>query len=102
MGILPGSSAFEASPYIDIPIVTGMGNARNVINVLTSQSLIAIHGAYGTLSEIALALKCGIPVVALQTWEIIPPEGGFRPEIIHATTPGEAVAAALACIRGNR
>ena len=101
VGILPGSSASEANSHIDIPIVTGMGNARNVINVLTSQSVIVIHGGCGTLSEIALALKCGTPVVALESWNIIPPEGGARPKIIVVTTPKEAVAAALACIRGN-
>ena len=102
VGILPGSSAFEANPYIDIPIVTGMGNARNVINVLTSQAIIAIQGAYGTLSEIALALKCGTPVVALETWQIIPPKGGAAPEIIPARTPEEAVSSALAAIRNRQ
>jgi uncharacterized protein (TIGR00725 family) len=102
VGILPGSSAVEANPYIDIPIVTGMGNARNVINVLTSQAIIAIQGAYGTLSEIALALKCGTPVVALETWQVIPPEGGAVPEIIPARTPEEAVSSALRAIRNRR
>jgi uncharacterized protein (TIGR00725 family) len=102
VGILPGSSAVEANPYIDIPIVTGMGNARNVINVLTSQAIIAIQGAYGTLSEIALALKCGTPVVALETWQVIPPEDGAAPEIIPARTPEEAVSSALAAIRNRQ
>jgi len=101
IGILPGSSASEANAYIDIPVVTGMGNARNVINVLTSQAVIVIHGGCGTLSEIALALKCGTPVVALETWSVIPPEGGARPEIVTVTTPEEAVSAALSCIRGD-
>lgn len=99
LGILPGSSSSEANPYIDIPIVTGMGNARNVINVLTSQAIIVVHGACGTLSEIALALKCGTPVVALETWTVIPPEGEPPPEIIPARTPEEAVSAAFAAIR---
>jgi uncharacterized protein (TIGR00725 family) len=99
IGILPGFSASEANPYIDIPIVTGMGDARNYINVLTSQAIIAIHGSYGTLSEIALALKCGTPVIALETWSLIPPGDGLPPEIITADTPQGAVDAALTTIR---
>jgi hypothetical protein len=99
VGVLPGSSASHANPYIDIPVVTGMGDARNCINVLTSQAIIAIHGSYGTLSEIALALKCGTPVIALETWSLIPPGPGLPPEIILAETPQDAVEAALAAIR---
>lgn len=102
VGILPGARASEANPYIDIPIVTDMGNARNVINVLTSQAVIVVQGGYGTLSEIALALKCGTPVVALETWGVVAPEGGQPPEIIRARTPEEAVAAALASARKPR
>jgi uncharacterized protein (TIGR00725 family) len=98
VGILPGGSPAQGNPYIDLPVVTDMGNARNVINVLTSQAIIAIHGAYGTLSEIALALKCGTPVIALESWELVPPGGSPRPEIIRAATPEEAVSAALAAI----
>jgi uncharacterized protein (TIGR00725 family) len=94
IGILPGASAEEANPYIDIPIVTDLGNARNAINVLTSQVIIAIHGSYGTLSEIALALKCHTPVVGLGTWDLTPPSGGELP-IIYARSAEEAVAAAL-------
>jgi uncharacterized protein (TIGR00725 family) len=97
IGILPGSSASEANPYIDIPIVTDLGNARNAINVLTSQAIIAIHGSYGTLSEIALALKCHTPVVGLDTWDLIPPGGATLP-ITYARTAEEAVEAALGLI----
>ncbi len=97
IGILPGDSAAEANPYIDIPIVTGLGNARNVVNVLTSQAIIAIHGSYGTLSEIALALKCGTPVVALRTWDLVSPEGA-SPKIKLVHSAEEAVTAALKMI----
>jgi uncharacterized protein (TIGR00725 family) len=99
IGILPRALASEANPYIDIPIVSDMGNARNVINVLTSQAVIAIQGAYGTLSEIALALKCGTPVVGLETWSLVPPEGNPNPDIAIAGTPEEAVTLALKFIR---
>ena len=94
IGILPGNDAAEANRYIDIPIVTDLGNARNIINILTSQAIIAIHGAYGTLSEIALAMKCGVPVVGLQTWSLTSPEGE-TPPITLADNPEEAVEAAL-------
>jgi predicted Rossmann-fold nucleotide-binding protein len=61
---------------------------------LTSQVIIAISGSYGTLSEIALALKCGTPVVGLRTWELVSPEGEALP-IVPAKTAEEAVNAAL-------
>ena len=99
VGILPGESAAEANPYVNIPIVTGLGNARNAVNVLTSQAIIAIQGSYGTLSEIALALKCGTPVVGLKTWDLISPEGEALP-IIPAETAEEAVNAALKAVSG--
>ena len=65
IGILPGGDTAGISRYVDIPIITGMGNARNIINVLTSKVVIAIGESPGTLSEIALALKEKKPVVAL-------------------------------------
>ncbi len=99
IGILSGDNPAEANPNIDIPIVTGLGNARNNINVLTSQAIIAISGSYGTLSEIALALKCGTPVVGLKTWESISPGGETLP-VIAAQTAEEAVDAAIALISG--
>ena len=65
IGILPGSDPKEASEYIRIPIATGIGNARNCINVLSSHVVVACPGGMGTLSEIALALKCNKPVILL-------------------------------------
>jgi uncharacterized protein (TIGR00725 family) len=94
VGILPGNSAADANPYIDIPIVTDLGNARNAINVLTCQVIIAIHGSYGTLSEIALAMKCRVPVVGLGTWDLVSPGGEPLP-ITLAHSAEEAVTAAL-------
>ncbi len=99
VGILPGESADLANAYIDIPVVTGMGNARNAINALTSQVIIAVHGAYGTLSEIALALKCGTPVIGLETWTISPPPGESIPTLLNAANPEEAVAMAFDLLR---
>lgn len=65
VGILPSADIECASPHLDIAIPTGMGDARNVINVLASRVVIALPGGAGTLSEIALALKSGRPVVAV-------------------------------------
>lgn len=65
IGILPGDSADSASRFIRIPIVTGMGNARNVINVLSSHIVVACPGGAGTVSEVALALKSGKTVILL-------------------------------------
>ena len=70
IGILPGSSRRETNLYVGIPVVTGLGEARNVIVVRTSQAVIAVDGEYGALSEIAYALKLGIPVVGLNTWQL--------------------------------
>jgi uncharacterized protein (TIGR00725 family) len=68
IGILPGDSRNTANPYVKIPIVTGIGYARNVAVVRTSQAIIAIDGSYGTLTEIGYALQAGIPVIGLDTW----------------------------------
>jgi uncharacterized protein (TIGR00725 family) len=71
VGILPGVSRHDANRYVDIPVVTGLGEARNIIVVRTGQAVIAVGGEYGTLSEIAYALKLGIPVVGLRTWRLV-------------------------------
>ena len=94
IGVLPGDSATEANPYVDIPIITGMGEARNIIIVRTAHAVIAVGGEFGTLSEIAFALKLGRPVVGLGTWELSK-EGHPVQAILTASTPAEAVQLAL-------
>ena len=74
IGILPGTDPADANPWVDIAIPTGMGDARNLIIVRSAVALIAISGEYGTLSEIAFALKLKKPIVGLQTWQPIRPE----------------------------
>jgi len=98
VGILPGNSHHEANPYVDVPIVTGMGEARNVILVRTAQAIIAVGGGYGTLSEIAHALKMGKPVIGLGTWQLAK-EGREVKDILLASTPSEAVDKALSLAR---
>ncbi len=94
IGIIPGFSASDANPYVDIPIVTGMSHARNIIVVRSSSIIIAIGGSYGTLSEIAFALKLEIPVIGINTWEV-------SPDIKRAATPKEAVDLAFSLARNR-
>lgn len=96
IGILPTEDEKSANPYVEVPIITGMGNARNAVNVLTSHSLIAIRGGAGTLSEIALALKIGTPVVGLRTWKFSIDENKTPPSAFHlAGSAEEAVEKAI-------
>jgi uncharacterized protein (TIGR00725 family) len=94
VGILPGDSPGTANPYVQIPIVTGMGYARNIAVVKTAMAVIAIGGGYGTLSEIAHALQNGIPVIGLNTWSLSR-NGKLDNSIIPADNPTEAVNKAL-------
>jgi uncharacterized protein (TIGR00725 family) len=71
LGILPGLKRDSANPYIRMALPTGLGEGRNLLVVRTSDVLVSIGGGYGTLSEIALALKAGKPVIGLETWEHI-------------------------------
>lgn len=71
VGILPGFSKEDANKYVLIPITTGLSHARNIIIARSADAVIAISGEYGTLSEIAVALKLGKPVVGIKTWEQI-------------------------------
>jgi len=94
VGILPGTEPDQANPYVDLPIVTGLDSARNAIIIRSARAVIAVGGSYGTLSEIALALCFGVPVVGLGTWEIHR-DGLARDPIHRASDPREAVALAL-------
>ena len=94
IGILPGDRTETANPYVQIPIVTGMGYARNVLVVKTAQAVIAIDGSYGTLSEIAHARQSNIPVIGLNTWALSK-NGQPDDSIIPAQNATEAVNKAL-------
>ena len=92
VGILPGPSDKDANPFIDLSIVTDMGHARNIILVRSSDALVAVSGGYGTLSELAVALKVGIPCVGINTWDM-------DPGIIGKDSPEAAVLYAVEKIR---
>ena len=88
VGILPDTDRSGANPYLTLSIPTGLGHARNAVIVTAADSVIAIGGGWGTLSEIALARRLGRSVFALDTWDV----KGI--EIVQ--TPAEAVERALA------
>lgn len=101
VGILPGENASAANPYVRLRIVTGLGLARNQVVVRSSEAVVAVGGAYGTLTEIGYALAAGIPVVGLNTWSL---SRAGKPEegILMATSAGDAVDMALALAESRR
>ena len=101
VGILPGADRAGEAPGLTVSIPTGLGEARNALVVRACDALIAIGGEFGTLSEIALALKTGVPVVGLGTWELSR-DGAEVEAFPRAPGPDEAVELALAAARRNR
>ncbi len=101
VGILPGDDRRSANAHVDIPVVTGLGQARNAIVVKTAQAVIAIDGSYGTLSEIALALTNGIPVIGLGTWALSLGGQSDR-SVVEARDAEEAVEKAMAAAGKRR
>jgi uncharacterized protein (TIGR00725 family) len=102
VGVLPDDDTHQASTHLDIPIRTGMGDARNAVNVLSSDVVIALRGDVGTLSEIALALKAKRPVIALA----FDPGGAFaryraRGDLRDAASVDEAIALTREALEGQ-
>ena len=95
IGVLPGDSSTTANPYVTIPIVTDFGHARNIIIAQTAHALIAIEGEYGTLSEIAIGMKLGKPVIDLGGWAKIP-------TTFQVDTPEHAIQVAFDSITEGR
>ena len=101
IGIIPSNSKEDANPYVQIPIVTGMGMGRNVMLVMTADVLIAVSGEFGTLSEIAHALSIGKKVIGLRTWKLENARSKPIPNLIEVDTPKKAVDLALESISAN-
>ncbi len=95
LGVLPGGRTSEGNRHLTFAIATGLGEARNAIITRTADAVIAIGGEYGTLSEIALALKMGKPTIGLNSWVLQPPHC-LKSELIPAGSAREAVEKALA------
>jgi uncharacterized protein (TIGR00725 family) len=92
LGILPGPDKSAANPYVTLPVPTNMGHARNVIIAHTADALIAVEGEYGTLSETAIGLKLGKPVLVL-------PGGQQLAGTVPVVSPEAAVALALESLK---
>ena len=100
IGIIPGVKASDANKWVDIPICTGMSQARNVIIATTGDAIIAIGGKYGTLSEISHALSINKPVIGLNTWNLSQIKN-INPSIVQAKNPIDAVNLAEKAIQNN-
>ena len=94
IGILPGDDPRDANAWVAVPVATGLGFARNAVIARAAETMIAVGGGHGTLSEIALALRFGTPVVALGSWDLPEP-------LERAAGPEEAVEKAFAALKGR-
>ena len=102
IGVLPGPDRRDMNAHVEFPIVTNMGSARNAVIVLSADAVIAVDGAYGTLSEIAMALSYGKPVIGLATWHIGDADGVEDQSIVRVSDAVEAVERAVAAAEGVR
>ena len=101
IGILPGADPADSNPYVQIPVATGSGYARNIAVANSAQAVIAIDGDYGTLTEIGFALKSGIPVIGLNTWSLYR-NGEQDKSIIKAEDAVDAVEKAISLAKGQK
>jgi len=101
VGILPGADPSEANSYVEVVVPTGLGDARNALVVGAGDAVVAVAGGYGTLSEIALALGMGKPVVGIGTWGLARPDG-TDDGIERIDDPARAVARALQLASARR
>jgi uncharacterized protein (TIGR00725 family) len=95
LGILPGTDAEDANPWVDVALPTGLGDARNALVAAAGDVVIAVGGSLGTLSEIALTLKRGTAVVGLGTWTLDSSRVVPGMDVLHAEDPDEALRLAL-------
>jgi uncharacterized protein (TIGR00725 family) len=95
VGILPGHDRGAANPHVETAIPTGLGEARNTLVVRAADAIIAVGGGYGTLSEIAFALKTDVPVVGVGTWELTRGDGTRDDGIVVVDDAASAVDTAL-------
>jgi uncharacterized protein (TIGR00725 family) len=101
LGILPSHDRADANEWVDVAVPTGLGEARNTLVVRAADAVIAVAGEFGTLSEIALALRLGTPVVGLRTWELSQ-DGQPVEAIVVASTPADAAQRAVALATARR
>ena len=104
IGILPGRDHDDSPPnkYVEFPVFSGIGYARNVMVVLSGEAVIAIDGSYGTLSEIAYALIHDRPLIGLDTWDFNYHGFNGHDRIVRLTDPVQAVTTAIALAERRR
>ena len=100
VGLLPGTDRRTANPFLDVAVPTGMGEMRNALVVRAGEAVIAVGGGFGTLAEIALALKARTPVVGISTCEGA--RTGRAIEVERVESAAEAVDRALALAQAQR
>jgi uncharacterized protein (TIGR00725 family) len=101
VGLLPGLDRAEGNPHLSISLPTGLGQGRNLLLVRSADALVAVGGGFGTLSEIALALRTDVPIVGLATWSLS--LAGHEVNAFPvATDPGEAAELTLKAARTRR
>jgi uncharacterized protein (TIGR00725 family) len=101
VGILPGSRRSAANPWVDVAIPTGLGELRNALVVRSADAVISVGGGFGTLSEVALALREGVPVIGISTWRLVRGDGSEEQAISRAEGPEEAVSEAIEAARST-
>lgn len=104
VGVLPGADAHASppNPDVEVALFSGMGQARNQVLVLSAAAVVAIGGGWGTLSEIAMALKQRVPVVLLRSWSLERPDRAEEPHLHVAETAEGAVELALSLAKARR
>ena len=95
VGLLPGDSRESASPDLTVALATGLGEVRNALVVRAADAVVAVGGSWGTLSEIALAVRSGRRVVAVRGWQVVDANGSPVEGLMFAATPHDAVDAVL-------
>ena len=93
IALLPGGDRQGASQHATFALPTGLGQVRNSVLINAADVVLAIGGGWGTLNEIALAVRLGKPLVLLESWEFKPPEGTVPAVARWAADPAAAVAA---------
>jgi hypothetical protein len=101
IGILPSDDRADANPWVDVAVPTGLGEGRNTLVVRAADALVAVAGEFGTLSEIALALRLGRPVIGLGTWELAR-DGRPVEAIVAVASPSEAAETAVSMATERR
>ncbi|MDM7855147.1 TIGR00725 family protein [Cellulomonas alba] len=93
VGLLPGTDRHAGAPHLTVALATGLGEMRNALLVRAADVVVAVGGSWGTLSEVALAVRTGVPVVAIGGWTVTTPDGGHAPGVHHVADAAEAAVA---------